>query len=950
MKRITLLITVLLFVNLSYGQLNNVWKTISDNDYEKAKLDLLKLSKKQKSSIDASVLSLAINALTETSDEVQDMALMNNVIANCEDPSPYLFALWYTSGVTGGMTVQSDSRVQFLANLLESTKINNSIKASVNYAKAYHGSLTYDSINRNIQFATIGAIRNWQLTGVFDNTSGSGFNKGEEQLNHPEPDAKFYSKMNAEVSWFTPKEVQLDPWVSLTNSLPSVQGVVFAQTFINNPKEQELLLKLGAEGAIKLWINDKLIISEEEEQRTELDYYTSHIKLPKGNNRILLQLSHTDKSNYSNFLLRFLDVTNNEVIQTLNGSDVYSKYNSTESVKIMKKKIPHFAEQYFENKINLDSTNLINYYLLSKCYGRAKKNNEALKILELGIKHSKNNVLLNLEQLIHYQKINDRTAMMLQVENLRNIDPNLYLLKVYDFTVAIKKENYLEADGFLVDIGNLIGVNDSRYLSSKLELLSAKSEYNEMYKVIDLAYLNYPNNTEFVNYKFLLQKNKQQSGLTAIRILENFLKTRYNYSIQNTLISEYQEAGYTSLILKILESGIAFSPDELEFRNGIFNIYYNQESYNLALKCINEMIGIAPYNSILHIKKGYTLLALNKEKEAKKNFRKAIEYDPNSFESREKLRLLNELDPWTEMVKNIDAYEIIKESFEISDDKEDQYDFVFYEVNDIIFEEGAGVEFSSIGIRILNKSGIDTWKEMSLPYSYNSENLYITKAEINKPNGQKLEGEQNGSQIVFTNLEVGDVIYLEFRKDKYTWGKLAKEITKTYGFSNFVPTSNSLYRLYTPKSFIVNITEQNLTATKKEYSIEGYNCTEYRHKKMEKIESENYMPQLTEVGETIYISTLKEWSTISNWYKDLAIPMAREDYNLDKVFNKIFQNNLDISDKEKAEKIYNYLCDNINYSSVSFRQSNFVPQKPMVTISTKLGDCKDLSILYYIIH
>jgi transglutaminase-like putative cysteine protease len=92
---------------------------------------------------------------------------------------------------------------------------------------------------------------------------------------------------------------------------------------------------------------------------------------------------------------------------------------------------------------------------------------------------------------------------------------------------------------------------------------------------------------------------------------------------------------------------------------------------------------------------------------------------------------------------------------------------------------------------------------------------------------------------------------------------------------------------------------------------------------------------------------MKDWSVISNWYKDLAIPMAREDYNIEKVFNEIFQNSLVLSDKEKAEKIYNYLCETISYSSVSFRQSNFVPQKPMVTISTKLGDCKDLSVLYY---
>src|ERR1044072_5778066 len=38
--------------------------------------------------------------------------------------------------------------------------------------------------------------------------------------------------------------------------------------------------------------------------------------------------------------------------------------------------------------------------------------------------------------------------------------------------------------------------------------------------------------------------------------------------------------------------------------------------------------------------------------------------------------------------------------------------------------------------------------------------------------------------------------------------------------------------------------------------------------------------------------------------------------------------------------------NNFNYSSVSFRQSGHIPQKPAKTITTKLGDCKDFSALY----
>jgi len=49
---------------------------------------------------------------------------------------------------------------------------------------------------------------------------------------------------------------------------------------------------------------------------------------------------------------------------------------------------------------------------------------------------------------------------------------------------------------------------------------------------------------------------------------------------------------------------------------------------------------------------------------------------------------------------------------------------------------------------------------------------------------------------------------------------------------------------------------------------------------------------------------------------------------------------------EKAKIIYDYIEANIRYSSVSFRQSAFVPQRPSETLVTRLGDCKDLSNLF----
>jgi len=49
---------------------------------------------------------------------------------------------------------------------------------------------------------------------------------------------------------------------------------------------------------------------------------------------------------------------------------------------------------------------------------------------------------------------------------------------------------------------------------------------------------------------------------------------------------------------------------------------------------------------------------------------------------------------------------------------------------------------------------------------------------------------------------------------------------------------------------------------------------------------------------------------------------------------------------QKAKIIYDYIESNIRYSSVSFRQSAFLPQRASETLITRLGDCKDLSSLF----
>ncbi|MFN3640572.1 MAG: transglutaminase-like domain-containing protein [Flavobacterium sp.] len=95
------------------------------------------------------------------------------------------------------------------------------------------------------------------------------------------------------------------------------------------------------------------------------------------------------------------------------------------------------------------------------------------------------------------------------------------------------------------------------------------------------------------------------------------------------------------------------------------------------------------------------------------------------------------------------------------------------------------------------------------------------------------------------------------------------------------------------------------------------------------------------------MGTINSWGDIANWYADLVKKNIKKDKITQSVFQELFPNGFqNLTEEERAKKIYGYISDNITYSFIDFRQSGHVPQKPSKTITTKLGDCKDVSTLF----
>ena len=129
---------------------------------------------------------------------------------------------------------------------------------------------------------------------------------------------------------------------------------------------------------------------------------------------------------------------------------------------------------------------------------------------------------------------------------------------------------------------------------------------------------------------------------------------------------------------------------------------------------------------------------------------------------------------------------------------------------------------------------------------------------------------------------------------------------------------------------------------------DGFKIYSFEHNHLHAIKEESYMPPTSDIATTLHISTIAEWNEIANWYSDIVYSrMATDsDFEVNEVYKSLFPGKETLTADEKAKRIYQYLADNIAYSSVSFRQSFIVPQKASKTITSRLGDCKDISTLF----
>ena len=943
MKPIVALLCILCMIKTLPAQndYNKVWQVINNNDRSTAKklLQQIKVT-------DPNYASAYVTNLYLAQYEGKDRSVTNFATAfydQVKNPYPYLYALWFDNAVLGSYGKKSaPHQIQIMDKLINDSKVPGTLLAAARYQKGMHLLFSSDFSKAQNYYNEIGNIKNWQYAGPFENLSETGFYKSHGPLEHAEPTALFTSLNNAPITWFTPAKEITDGWNPVIYQFNKRTAIVYAQNFLVSDKAQTGLLNVGVSGSVKVWVNDELLIAEPRERITELDTYTIPCTLNKGTNRVLVQLGYTDMG-YPNFTVRFTD----EAFKTLPGimgNAAYSFYNK--ALPQPHKMLQPFAEAFFTKAIANDPSDFVNYLLLCDVYLRNNKIVEARNTIGLAIKQAPSSSLLRLKLVEILIKDNNKVLMQEELETIKRTDAESLVVLDLEIKDLFKSEKFEDGELVLLRRIALFG-EDETTDAYKVTLLVHDEKYDELVKVGEKLYEKNPDNAKVLDMMYTIKKEVYKDNKGALDVYRKFLENNYNYDVYNSYAEKLEAAGNNAQALELKQKLVELFPYSPEGFKELAKYFSTTKNYSKATTNMQQAIALSPYNESYWEAYGDVLNLQNKPQEALAAYNKSLLYDPQQYELINKIR---KLAGKKEFYKLFDETDIDKA---IAADKPDEakntekgYYYILDEKNVMLHAGGAVEEYYTLIVKIISDNGVEEFKESSIGYD-NNQNLLIEKSEIRKKNKAKIEGERNGNQVVFANLEPGDILVFKYRLQRYTYGRFAKDFWDRFSLGSQAYTSVSRYNLIVPDTLKINYKMSNASIEPAISKLENFIKYKWENINATPLATEVFMPSMADVAPTLHVSTLNDWKAISNWYSDVVNNKADEDVEMIDLNNSLFtEKEKGLSQYQKAKRIYNYIQANIRYSSVSFRQSAYVPQRPASTLTTRLGDCKDLSSLF----
>jgi len=941
MKKITLLL-LLFCTSVAFSQdYTGVLDLLLRNKREEArKLFDKQFSKTKETNIDLLFLDVFLN------EQMGQLDFDENLIGTIEklpNSEQYVQIFANNNAILGNITKDpaNDLTYKKIDKLAASPKFKN--LSIVKYRKATLDKKRFQMESAKQLFKELGQIEQWQFCGVFENLNGSGLEIEYEPEAYPKSDKIFDANSNGKVSWYIPLKPQSEGYHVFANESEYGSGIMYAQTFVESAEKKEYLLSFGAKLGLKIFLNDREIYFNSEISNANLDAYTIRIPLEKGYNRLLFKIEIGSGSDYFSAQLKNKD---GALAQDLKFSPTFQPYPQLpEGTEIAAAEIKSDFESYFDNLVKSDPNNVLYRLYQFNAYEINSKKVEALESLE-GLNEKYPNSSIIASYLMRYYNLLDDDAEKVNeiTKNIENSDVDYYLVPYLKLT----DREWLTSS----PIQELEKYRDksrkykNRFAEQMYDfmIISRKADIDGMISSLDKIIVDSHHNEKLEVLAATFYARLKNDSPKTVSLLEALTQKADNYEANDWLLNYYNEMNRKDDIKRIRLKRIENYNYFNSFRSDYIQMLIDENQYEKALELADENLKYFPYSFTNLEKKARIYTLMKNDKEAERNIRQSLIYNSGNGSLRKTLYDLTKTPDEIEEIATKDIYKVIKDRRK-STLKTDYGVVVLLDefiVN--VLPEGGRKSKVIFLYEVTSESGIEEMKEYQLSSSSNN----LIKSEIVKPDGSIVPAEEGDGMLVFANLKVGDVIYIEYDTNYNNVGRFFKDFNISAYFNSSYPSVETSFTLIAPSDKKYNAAFNNGNIAPIVKKINNKTCTTWKRNNTPAIQTmENYGPVFNDLANSVFVGTIGSWNDISNWYADLVKKNLKVDKITKDTFNVIFPSGTTgLTQRAIAEKIYAYIETNITYSSLDFRQSGYVPQKPSKTITTKLGDCKDVSTLF----
>lgn len=825
-------------------------------------------------------------------------------------------------------------------NLLNNPKTSVYSKAIANERSCELNINIKDKKKASEYYNKLGLIKNWQGVGPFENISESGYNKDFGALNHPESTYLFKNNSDFDVKWFKLIPSKFNVWTFFDNYFDIDNSIIYAQSFVSVDNDVECQVRFGVSGSFKVWVNDKLAMQEAEERNTGLDTYVSNVILRKGWNRILVQVGCSEIAN-SNFSLRIVDKNGNAInnLQSIETPQQYAKEAKFEFQQQENEISTAFKKQLvFKNKY-INNLLYIGFLIWEQRYTEARKLSKEI------LDKYPNSAIATVSNMNIYRIMGNSTIHSQEREKIISKFPDFPLTLLAKYLDAMDEEKYDEAEEYLAKYEKVYNCKEE-LIVLKMNLASVKSNNESVFKMVEDGLKEFPDNQTLISMKLKIDKELKQDKNKFIKEIEKLVEKSYSYKSLYSLLYFYKIFGDNDKYIDLLEEVSNEYPEKSESYTDFYYHYFNIREYNKALEYIDKALEHSPNISYLFLMKAKVYKEMENKEKALENYKYAIKLNPFDYEAREEMRILENKPEVFKDFTEPNYQKIIDENKNKKYSKDDDAVVLHEETQTVLFGAGALIKKNYIVFKLLTSESLDMFNEYSVD-GYTNQFVEINKAQVYKKNGEKLDGEISGTDIVFTNLEIGDAIAVTTTTKSQKFGNISNYFFD-YEFyqSSFKIVKKVSSILMVDPNENINIKWAYKSYEPKIEMIDNMKKMTWTFENIEEVKEEEWTPSYVDLIDFVNYSSLNDWSVISKWYYDIAYNKAKSSIEVKDVIAEIFPSGVPSDKLAAAKAIYSYIVNNVTYSFVPFRQSGIIPQEAKDVLITKMGDCKDVSTLF----